>query len=64
MPNVHLVIRTWMGRESFALDWEPNAVTAGEVNAGRARTVEVSREVARVCGLNGVVALFRSGLLT
>lgn len=63
MPLVHLVIRTWMGRPSYALDWEPNLATDAEVNAGRARRVAVSRDIATCCGLRGVILLYQAGAL-
>lgn len=63
MPVVHFVIRTVLGQECFSLDWEPSKATERDVNAGRARRLAVSHDIATCCGLRGVTRLYKDGLL-
>jgi hypothetical protein len=57
------VIRTFLGRPSYCLDWEPRKDTAEDVAKGRARRIPVSTSMAEAFGLGGVIALYEAGKL-
>jgi len=57
------VVRTFLGRPSYCLDWEPRKDTAADVAKGRARRIPVSTRVLANVGFDGVIKLYEDGHL-